>query len=90
MTIEEQSPNLQFNLQSPNPQICNETSSVSNPVAIRQEPPQELIGSLEGVEPPAVEQRVVDVVGKDDQLVIDVVRAQHLHEPVAWREVPAP
>src|SRR6185503_1795672 len=47
---------------------------------------QKRVHPIEGVDPPAVEQRVVHVVGEHDQLVVDVVRAEELDEAGRLRE----
>ena len=41
---------------------------------------QESFHPREGIEPAAVEQRLVNVVGVHDELIIDVTSAQKLHE----------
>ena len=46
-----------------------------------QELVQERLHPAQRVHPPAVQQRLVHVVGKDDQLVVHVTLAQQLHQP---------
>src|SRR5439155_18347347 len=47
---------------------------------------QERVHPAEQIQPAAVQQRIVDIVGEHDQLVIDVALAQELHESHRLRE----
>ncbi len=51
-----------------------------------QEAFAEIVERVEGDEPAAVKQRVMHIVWEDDQFVIDVVRAQQLHQPRSLRK----
>src|SRR5262249_39001894 len=51
------------------------------------EPVQEVAASAEDVDPTTVDQRLVDVVGNDGELVVDTARAEQVDESDHLREV---
>src|SRR5207247_10380658 len=75
-------------------ELCELCCSIRLPAASRgacrlalQEPADELLEAIERMEIPLVQQRLVRVVGIDDELVVHVVRPQELYETGSLREL---